>query len=105
MFAGRLKRIDYQNVIRKGKKFEDPHFPAQADSILDKSMLHNARVKKWETLTWLRPSDVYGRGNFKLFDSIDPSDIKQGDCGDCYFLSGIASLAEFPDRVRSLFLT
>jgi calpain-15 len=100
-----MKRIDFQNVIRRGKLFEDPQFPAHMDSILDKSMQHNSRVKKWETLTWLRPRDVYGRGNYALFDSIDPSDIKQGDCGDCYFLSGLASLAESPDRVRSLFLT
>jgi hypothetical protein len=53
----------------------------------------------------VRPSEVFGAGNFSMFDSIEPSDIKQGDCGDCYFLSGLASLAENPERIKKIFLT
>ena len=36
-------------------------------------------------------------------DSIDPSDIKQGALGDCYFLTCLAALSEKPDRIRKLF--
>ena len=36
-------------------------------------------------------------------ETIGPEDILQGDCGNCYFLSSIASLAEFPDRIRQIF--
>ena len=54
---------------------------------------------------WKRPSEVYGKGNFKIFSNISPTDIKQGSCADCYFLSSISSLAEFPERIQSIFLT
>jgi calpain-15 len=61
--------------------------------------------QKWNTYTWKRPTEVYGEGNFARMDTISPDDIYQGDCGDCYFLSGISSLAEFPERIRRIFKT
>ena len=45
---------------------------------------------------------MYG-DNFKFFHNIDPADVKQGYLGDCYFLSSLASLAEFPERVKKVF--
>lgn len=62
-------------------------------------------VQRWETYTWRRPVDVYGEGNFKVFNNITPTDIKQGDCGDCYFLSSISSVAEYPERIENVFIT
>ena len=41
----------------------------------------------------------------KVYSEITPSDIVQGFCGDCYFLSSISSLAEFPDRLKDIFIT
>ncbi len=41
----------------------------------------------------------------KIFQGkITPQSIKQGFLGDCYFLAGIAALAERPDRISNLFL-
>lgn len=35
---------------------------------------------------------------------IEPNDILQGVLGDCYFLCTLASLAEWPQRIKKLFL-
>lgn len=55
---------------------------------------------------WKRPSEVFFKERFELFDAvIEPSDILQGALPNCYYLSALSSLAEYPDRVRSLFIT
>lgn len=50
-----------------------------------------------------RISDV--KKDIKVFDQINVDDIHQGDLGNCYFMSGVAALAEFPKRVESCFVT
>ena len=43
--------------------------------------------------------------DLKLFQGIiEPNDIKQGQLGDCYFLSSLAALAEIPVRIERIFL-
>ena len=96
----------------KKKKFEDETFPAT-----QKSLIHNwndpnvkDKVDTWKKFEWLRvdkiPSIVEGGVNLQIFyGSIEPSDIKQGLLGDCYFLSCLAALAENPKRIMRLFVT
>lgn len=36
---------------------------------------------------------------------IEPTDIKQGRLGDCYLLSSVAAISEFPFIVKRLFET
>ena len=63
------------------------------------------RIKSWQNFIWKRPSEVYGPDNYSLFNDIKPDDIKQGNCGDCYFLSSLSSIAEHPSRIQDIFLT
>ena len=75
------------------------------NSLVDETMMRNSRITQWTTLTWKRPSEVYGEGNFVVYAEPGPNDIKQGKCGDCYFLSTLSSLAEYPERIKKIFLT
>ena len=101
-YGKRLYPIDWKTEAAKDTLFCDPYFPADKHAILDQGMMHNNR--RWATYCWKRPSEVYGPRGYKLFDTIDPNDIKQGNCGDCYFLSSISSLAEEPSRIKRIFL-
>lgn len=104
-YSKRLKDIDYKAIIEAKKPWRDPYFRADASSILDPTMMRSDRLKNWETFTWKRPAEAFKGSAFTIYNEISPSDIKQGDCGDCYFLSSISSLAEFPQRVKDIFIT
>ena len=41
--------------------------------------------------------------NLKIIGDIDPSDICQGDVGNCWLLSAISALAEFDGAIKRLF--
>lgn len=61
-------------------------------------------------VTWRRVRDIPAlvdqNGELHIFQgNIEPNDIKQGQIGDCYFLSSLAALAERPERIRQMFLT
>jgi hypothetical protein len=65
-------------------------------------------VDEWTEDSWARP----GRGEGLLddqqicmFDEIHPCDLHQGALGDCWLISAIAALAEFPDLVQNVFST
>ena len=47
--------------------------------------------------------DLYKGQKLCISHSIDPNDIKQGELGNCYFLSALSSLAEKPERILRLF--
>ena len=72
----RLKPIDYKSIITQNELWTDTYFRPELTSILDPAMPRPARLKEWETFTWKRPKDVYGKGNFSLFKNIGPNDIR-----------------------------
>ena len=59
---------------------------------------------KHEKIEWKRAADIFPSG-FKVFDKVEIEDIKQGGLGNCYFLSAIAALAEFPCIIKHIFKT
>jgi hypothetical protein len=54
-------------------------------------------------LTWKRAKDIFKGKDFSLYETIDIGDIHQGQLGNCYFLSAISALAEFPERFKQIF--
>lgn len=56
--------------------------------------------------TWHRVNEDNYFNNVTLFgnEGIRPQDIRQGEIGNCWFLSGITALAEYPGRIEKSFL-
>jgi hypothetical protein len=55
-------------------------------------------------ISWKRIPELIRNQNPVLFDTkIEPSDVITGHEGDCYFLSSLAALAEFPDIIKKIF--
>ena len=102
----------------KNEKFTDELFPPNENSLLkgynnthkpislisdipiEKTLLQ----KKWKTLRWKRHSELFP--SHKLFPSeIKSNDIKPNAYSNSKFISALSALAEFPKRIRNIFLT
>lgn len=101
-----------EQVKATGKEYTDDTFPSTQSSLITdwKDPEVQDKVQRYSKFVWMRakeiPSIKEGGVNIQVFaDSIDPSDIKQGLLGDCYFLSTLSVLAEVPDRVKKIFVT
>lgn len=98
----------------KGKEYNDKDFPAHKTSLISDWREDNDEVREsaadWRDIEWIRAGKIPELndkdGKLAIFaDGIDPNDIQQRSLGDCYFLSVLSALAEYPDRIRRLFVT
>jgi len=88
-----------EDLRKKGQKYIDDRFPANNGSLSGEW----GNVSEWKDIKWIKLSEKVPAG--KIFvGKPEPQDIKQGYLGDCYFLAGLAALAERPDRILNLFL-
>ena len=104
-YKDRLAPIDYKKIIAEGMEWTDPNFKPNIHAIYDDTMTRRQGIKNWEGFSWKRPKDVYGKGNYVVYNEVTPTDINQGYCGNCYFLSALSSMAEIPQRVKNIFIT
>ncbi|EAR84910.2 calpain family cysteine protease (macronuclear) [Tetrahymena thermophila SB210] len=89
-----------------GNCWEDPEFPANKQSLsLYFEKLPRQTQEAWQQIVWKRPNEFLNEENIKLFDVIEPDDIKQGLLGDCYFLCALSALAEQDCLIERLFHT
>ena len=79
--------------------FVDPYFPPTDSSI---NLGTDRRIDT--VIQWRRPNEFF-KGDYQIFDNIEPNDIKQGKLGDCWIMCALASLAERPELVERLFVT
>ena len=106
----------------KGEQYVAPYFPPTINSIIGKNPSGkmydptNEGIEKiremeeedeWSTIdkyTWKRASEK--RKDWKVFEgSIEMEDVSQGNMGDCYFLTTISALPNYPYLIKSLFRT
>jgi calpain-15 len=106
------------NIILRLQKnnslYEDMTFPPAVASLTSDAY----RFKRANNYVWMRPSQFLLNNALTasqvenqpkvqeicLFKSkIEPSDIRQGELGDCYFLSALTVMAENPRLIERLF--
>ena len=92
-------------IIQLGKPWTDAEFPPERKSLYDPKI--DTEVddpRKFNNLTWKRASEIFNPV-YIFEDGVEPNDINQGQLGNCYFLAALSSLAEFPQRVKAMFVT
>ena len=108
------KRIYKSQQIYNGKgEFIDDLFPPEKKSLCPVDKKGNwilppdvteEDIDGWDEFKWCRAEDIFGSEDFQVFhDGILDDDIMQGALGDCYFLSAIAALCQFPKLIEKLF--
>lgn len=93
---------EYQHLPR----FPKNQLPASARDRYTMDMVHHRRKLHSTQNPPILPGRGMGVGDtplLKLIGDIDPSDIHQGQVGDCWLLSAISALAEFDGAVKKLF--
>ena len=101
---------NYENL--NNYQYEDPYFPPNECSLLAKTddgclIGDNFKIDtiNVNNIEWKSANYIFD-GLFNLFDNkIECNDIKQGSLGNCYFLSALAALTEFPNLIFSIFKT
>ena len=104
MFIGMINEQNYDELKAacNGGNFIDELFPPWPGAIVmmgDENVLKSYGYDKFE---WKSIADVRG-DNHKLFDGISPTDIAQGDLGNCYLMACLAELAIRPERIMKMF--
>ena len=66
--------------------------------------VEESEVVDWEKIKWKRVDNIFNSSEYQVFyDKIEKDDIIQGNLGNCYFLSAIASLCKYPNLIEKLF--
>ena len=104
----------YNQKIRDINQWEDDIFLPEINSLCPhdgKNWITNKFVKKeylrtWNNIEWTRIEKIKKFKNYELFiEGATAQDIKQGNIGDCYFLSSLGALCNFQGYIENIFYT
>jgi hypothetical protein len=102
-----------QNAFFSNENYSDPLFPHEKKSLYAQDSEGNFLNEYYKNksqdirpdVNWKSAREIF-ENDFLLFkDKIEPSDLKQKSLGDCYFISALAALAEFPYLIHQIFRT
>ena len=108
-----FKKYKDQEDPKPGELFTDPLFPPNDNSLLGKTEDGNfidpeagkrAFIINPDDIEWKRSTEIFAEP--QLYEgTISVDDIKQGKIGNCYFLSAIAAMCEFPRLISQTILS
>jgi hypothetical protein len=90
-------------------KYHDISYPADMSSLYwnesNKSKNNTSLRGLWNNniFKWKRPTEIEASPSLWGSKGIRPSAINQGVLGDCWFLSTMSALGEWPERVKAVF--
>ena len=100
-----------QECAKTQSKYTDESFPPTETSLINDWEEEEVqdKVRLWRQFEWIRATEIAElndeEGKLAVFQNeVTPSDIKQGTLGDCYFLSSLSVLSEYPKRIKKLFM-
>lgn len=81
---------DFQSIREEysGKLYRDPEFKASS-----KIYGLTGDDDDYEKIVWLRPKEICDDPKFQV-QGFSRSDVFQGELGNCWFLAGLAALAD-----------
>lgn len=65
--------------------------------------MSEAEIEK--EVVWKRSEEIFTKAPTLFSGGVEPGDISQGQLGDCWLMSAIAGLAEFPGAIQKCFIT
>ena len=117
---------NYDNLSKSSSPFKDDLFPPDNTSLYStkstissikipnlptflqkdtKKFLSQLSLRNKDRYSWKRLSEIYNIKDLNIITNsrILSDDVKQGELGDCYFLSILSTLGENPERIKKLF--
>ena len=115
-----LQPPDFQSLKSSNSKFIDKTFPPNKNSLISKNQYGEfvdkvrgpSQLQDFEEdfpggadrLVWKRVTEIQPK--WEVFEAkIEFNDVQQGEIGDCYFLSSITALTEYPFLITEKFRT
>ena len=110
-----------EELKKRGERYTDPYFPPNLYSLVGKDVngkfvdpiYGQEKLNEMEgddegsttgKYKWRRVTSI--KSEWKVFEgSIEMADVSQGALGDCYFLTAISALSNYPYLIKSLFRT
>ncbi len=98
--------IEVQDIDDKSD-FKDASFPPTLESLLGQRSSRDVESTKafqqMKSYQWMRMRDLKDKKPELFIGGVSPNDVNQGALANCYFLSSVSALAEYPERVERLF--
>ena len=98
--------IEVQEIDDKSD-FKDAAFPPSLNSLLGQRRARDVEAipafQKMKGYQWLRMRDLKDKKPELFLDGVSPNDVNQGALANCYFLSSVSAIAEYPERIERLF--